>query len=187
VTFHPIPERRETYLEGPTAMADHPRSQISPLSQALGRIPSGLYILTIRHEGRSTGMLASWVQQAGFDPPMLTVAVNHDRYVADWIEAAGRFTLNQLATGSKAMIRHFGRGFASDANAFDGLELQPEDTTLGGPVLASALAYLDAEVAGQIKITGGDHRIFLGRIIAGSVQQTEAEPFLHVRANGFHY
>ena len=166
-------------------MADQLRSQVSPLSQALGRIPSGLYILTIRHEGRSTGMLASWVQQAGFDPPMLTVAVKLDRYVADWIEATGRFTLNQLATGSKALIRHFGRGFAPDADAFDGLELQPEDTTMGGPVLASALAYLDVEVAGQL--TGGDHRIFVGRIVAGSMQHHDAEPFLHVRANGFHY
>jgi flavin reductase (DIM6/NTAB) family NADH-FMN oxidoreductase RutF len=166
-------------------MADHLRSQVSPLSQALGRIPSGLYILTIRHEGRSTGMLASWVQQAGFDPPMLTTAVKHDRYVADWIEATGRFTLNQLATGSKSLIRHFGRGFPPDADAFEGLELEAEGTTMGGPVLASALAYLDVEVAEQIN--SGDHRIFLGRIIAGSMQQTDAEPFLHVRANGFHY
>ena len=30
---------------------------------ALGRIPSGLFVLTLRHGGRETGMLASWVQQ----------------------------------------------------------------------------------------------------------------------------
>lgn len=158
-------------------------TQGTGLSQALGRIPSGLYILTVRHDGRSTGMLASWVQQAGFEPPMLTVAVQRDRFVADWIEASGRFTLNQLPTGSKAMIRHFGRGFAADVPAFEGLELR--DDAQGGPVLADALAYLDVELAGQVD--GGDHRIYLGRVVAGALITAGAEPFVHVRANGFHY
>src|SRR3954464_13286509 len=100
-------------------MADHPRPTISGLGQALGRIPSGLYILTVRHGDRSTGMLASWVQQAGFEPPMLTVAVHRDRFGVDWIVASGKFALNQLPTGSKALIRHFGRGFTADASAFE--------------------------------------------------------------------
>jgi flavin reductase (DIM6/NTAB) family NADH-FMN oxidoreductase RutF len=165
-------------------MVDHSRSPISRLGQALGRIPSGLYILTVRHDGRATGMLASWVQQAGFDPPMLTVAIHRDRYVGDWVEASGRFALSQLATGSKALIRHFGRGFPPEADAFDGLDLLPEEAR-GGPVLAAALGYLDVEVAGQIP--GGDHRIFLGRVVDGSVLESDADPFLHVRANGFHY
>src|SRR3954447_6100094 len=100
-------------------MADTPRPPISGLGQALGRIPSGLYILTVRNGDRATGMLASWVQQAGFEPPMLTVAVNRERYVGDWIESSGRFALNQLAHGSKALIRHFSRGFPVDASPFD--------------------------------------------------------------------
>jgi flavin reductase (DIM6/NTAB) family NADH-FMN oxidoreductase RutF len=159
----------------------HPKQ--SGLSQALGRIPSGLYILTVSHGERSTGMLASWVQQAGFDPPMLTVAIARERYVADWVAGSGRFTLNQLATGSKALIRHFSRGFAPDAFAFEGIPLRHD--ALGGPVLAGALAYLDAEVAGTL--AEGDHRIFLGRIVAGGLLEHQGEPFLHVRANGFHY
>jgi flavin reductase (DIM6/NTAB) family NADH-FMN oxidoreductase RutF len=164
-------------------MADHLRLEGTGLSQALGRIPSGLYILTVRHGERATGMLASWVQQAGFEPPMVTVAVRRDRYVGDWIDASGRFTLNQLATGSKALIRHFGRGFEPDDDAFGDLALR--DEAQGGPVLAAAMAYLDAEVAGQV--VGGDHRIFLGRVVAGALLHPEAEPLVHVRANGFHY
>src|SRR3954464_11070823 len=95
----------------PRAMVEHLRPHGTGLSQALGRIPSGLYILTVSVGERSTGMLASWVQQAGFEPPMVTAAIRRDRYVADWIAEAGRFTLNQLATGSRSLIRHFGRGF----------------------------------------------------------------------------
>jgi flavin reductase (DIM6/NTAB) family NADH-FMN oxidoreductase RutF len=165
-------------------MADHhPRGSISGLGQALGRIPSGLYILTVQQGERATGMLASWVQQAGFDPPMVTVGIRRDRYVADWVAASGRFALSQLAVGSKALIRHFGRGFEPDAPAFEGVALRHD--ARGGPVLAGALAYLDAEVAGELG--EGDHRIFVARVIDGALLQPDAEPFLHVRANGFHY
>lgn len=166
-------------------MAEHLRPQGTGLSQALGRVPSGLYILTVRQGERSTGMLASWVQQAGFEPPMVTVALQRDRYVADWVDATGRFTLNQLATGSKALIRHFGRGFAPDAPAFEGIELRHDQEARGGPVLAAALAYLDTEVVGQV--SEGDHRIFVARIVEGVLLNPDAEPFVHVRANGFHY
>ena len=164
-------------------MTDQPRSKASGLGQALGRVPSGLYILTVRHGDRSTGLLASWVQQAGFDPPMVTAAVRRDRFVADWIATTGRFTLNQLAVGGKALIRHFSRGFEPDGQAFEGLELL--DRSLGGPVLASALAFLDLELAGRL--VAGDHLILLGRVVAGEVLAPDAEPFTHVRANGFHY
>lgn len=164
-------------------MADHLRSSISGLGQALGRVPSGLYILTVEHGEDSTGMLASWVQQAGFDPPMLTVGIRRDRYVADWVAGSGKFALSQLAVGSKALIRHFGRGFEPGADAFEGVALRHD--ARGGPVLQSALAFLDAEVTGALE--SGDHRIFVARVVAGALFQPDAEPLLHVRANGFHY
>lgn len=156
---------------------------IHNLGAALGRIPSGLYILTAGRDGRSTGMLASWVQQAGFEPLMLTVAVRRDRYVADWIAESGRFTLNQVAAGNKTLLKHFGRGFGPDEDAFAGVALRDADPS--GPVLADAMAYLAAEVAGSID--GGDHRIFLARAVRGERLDPEAEPMIHVRKSGLHY
>ncbi|MBV8075305.1 MAG: flavin reductase family protein [Planctomycetaceae bacterium] len=164
-------------------MADQTKTHLSGLSQALGRIPSGLYILTASFGDRSTGLLSSWVQQAGFEPPMLTAAVQRNRHIVDWIHASGRFTLNQLAIGSKALIRHFSRGFEPDAPAFDGIPLLHK--AKGGPVLASALAFLDTEVVAQLD--EGDHLIFLARVVAGDVLHPGADPFIHVRSNGFHY
>ena len=81
---------------------------------------------------------------------------NRDRYVGDWIARSGRFALNQVAIGGKALIRHFGRGHAADAPAFEGLTLRDEMTARGGPILEGAMAFLDAEVVGQL--AGGDHR-----------------------------
>ncbi|MDR3639439.1 MAG: flavin reductase family protein [Isosphaeraceae bacterium] len=165
-------------------MAEHARPAVNPLAQALGRIPSGLYILTVRSGEKATGLLASWVQQAGFEPPMITIAVQRDRFVGDWIAESGRFTLNQIAIGGKGLIRHFSRGFSPDEPAFEGLEVLP-DRAQGGPVLEAAMAYLDAELAGEI--VSGDHRIILARVVGGDVLSAEAEPLKHVRSNGFHY
>lgn len=153
------------------------------IGAALGRIPSGLFILTVRHEERETGLLASWVQQAGFDPPALTVAVRKDRHVADWLDASRRFVLNQIAKGHKPLIRHFARGFDADAPAFDGVAISQR--LAGGPVLAEALSWLEGEVLGDI--ASGDHRVFLARIVAGEVLHPDEEPTVHVRKDGFHY
>lgn len=170
-------------IERQSLMTEHSRPPVTPLGQALGRIPSGLYILTVSRDGHSTGMLASWVQQAGFEPPMLTVAVAKRRYVGDWLTGSGRFTLNQLPSGSKALIRHFGRGFEPEAPAFEGLTLL--DLPSFAPVLAGSCAYLDAEV--NAEIPSGDHRIFLATVVSGNVLENEAEPLVHVRHNGYHY
>lgn len=164
-------------------MPDLSRPESTPLAMALGRVPSGLFILTARREGRATGMLASWVQQAGFAPPMLTVAVHRDRYIGDWIIGEGRFTLNQMTVGRKALLRHFARGFGPDDNAFQGIAVL--DEAEGGPILADALAYLDAEVVGELR--SSDHRVILAKVIGGALLNPNAEPMIHVRNHGFHY
>ena len=51
------------------------------LGSALGRIPSGLFILTVGQGEAETGMLASWVQQCSFDPPRVSVAIQPQREI----------------------------------------------------------------------------------------------------------
>ncbi len=151
-------------------------------ARPLGRIPSGIFILTSRNGDFRTGMLASWVQQAGFEPPMVSVAIRRDRFLVDWLAENGRFTLNQVAAGDKALLRHFARGFEPGQEAFEGLDVRE---TEGGIVLADALTYLSAEVAGAID--GGDHRVILGRVLDGAILATDSEPMVHLRKTGLHY
>jgi flavin reductase (DIM6/NTAB) family NADH-FMN oxidoreductase RutF len=153
------------------------------LGAALGRLPSGLFILTTARAGRDTGLLVSWVQQAGFEPPCVTVALRNDRFIADWVAQSGRFTLNQLAHGQKALIRHFARGFDPEQDAFGGIATRRSE--VGGLVLAGALAFLDAEVIDGA--SSGDHRIVVGRVVGGAVMHPEGEPSVHLRRTGFHY
>ena len=104
---------------------------------ALGRLPSGLFILTVATESGGTGMLVSWVQQASFSPPRLTVAIKPDRYVAGLLADGVPFVLNQLAAGQSALLSHFGRGFALGEPAFLGLDVGKGSRDRGGGEICS--------------------------------------------------
>src|SRR3954462_11712496 len=93
------------------------------LAAALGRIPSGLFVVTARQNDQETGMLASWVQQCSFDPPQVSVAVQRDRFVHDLLDDGAAFAVNVLAAGQTDLLKHFGKGFGPDEPAFVGLEL----------------------------------------------------------------
>lgn len=81
----------------------------------LGRISSGIYILTAGTGKRATGMLASWVMQAGFEPPMVSVAVKSGRYLAEWLTAGEPFVLNVVAEKQFDLLKHFGSSFEPGA------------------------------------------------------------------------
>ena len=81
------------------------------LAAALGRVPSGLFVLTAKNGRRETGMLASWVQQCSFDPPQVSVCIRRDREIVPLLGDGTAFTLNILEASQTDMIVHFGRGF----------------------------------------------------------------------------
>ncbi|MCE9565648.1 MAG: flavin reductase family protein [Planctomycetes bacterium] len=150
--------------------------------EALGRIPSGLFVLTARHGGQETGMLASWVQQCSFDPPQVSVAVRSGRYVLDWLTDGAAFVVNVIPEGGKALIAHFGKGFEPGEPAFEGLEVRRDGKE--PPVLLTAHAYLECRVVNRIE--AGDHVLVIGRVVSGALQH-HGGPIVHVRKNGLRY
>src|SRR5579862_6392664 len=124
------------------------------LFAALGRIPSGLFILTFRHGKQETAMLASWVQQCSFEPPQLVIAMNEKRYVLEWLEKGSPITVNVLSEGQKELISHFGKGFERGEPAFDGIDVE-RFANASAPSLPSAHAILDCRVVA--KHAAGDH------------------------------
>ncbi|REJ64580.1 MAG: flavin reductase [Planctomycetota bacterium] len=153
------------------------------IGPVLGRVPSGIFILTVRHGEGETGMLASWVMQAGFEPPSVTVAVRGDRYVANWLGAEAPFALNLVSEGGKGLLAHFGRGFEPDQPAFEGLDVT--HGTFDLPLLTSGtLGHLICRPT--TSMTSGDHRVFLADIVEGQLRSEDA-PMLHVRKSGLHY
>jgi flavin reductase (DIM6/NTAB) family NADH-FMN oxidoreductase RutF len=171
-------------------MTDSSPSETVPNADAigpvLGRTPSGVFILTASDgDGQETGMLASWVQQASFDPPAVTVAVNSKRYINDWLQKSPQIALNLVGESQSVFLKHFGRGFEPDQPAFEGLKTGKAAN--GATVLDDALGYLAGEVTA--KMEAGDHVIYQVQITAASSgDKLESEkPMVHIRKNGFNY
>jgi flavin reductase (DIM6/NTAB) family NADH-FMN oxidoreductase RutF len=150
---------------------------------ALGRVPSGLFVLTARHGKQETGMLASWVQQCSFDPPRVSAAFAKDRWVLDWLAPGSALTVNVLAEGQKQLLSHFGKGFGTGEPAFEGLEVIREKDV--APALKDAHAYLACKVEHQHD--AGDHVLVVATVTAGAVLHPDARPATHVRRSGKHY
>jgi flavin reductase (DIM6/NTAB) family NADH-FMN oxidoreductase RutF len=155
---------------------------MSDLGAAMGRIPSGIFILTATHGENQTGMLASWIMQCSFDPPMVTAAVRKDRYLVQWLKDGASVAVNILSEDEKNMISHFGRGFEPGAPAFTGIDLL--EGSHSAPVLADALAYLEATVESHIET--GDHVVFVLRCTGGRLL-AEGQPMTHIRKDGMRY
>jgi len=148
----------------------------------LGRVPSGIFILTAGTGDRATGTLTSWVMQAGFEPPMVSVAIKLGRYVGDWITGGEPFVLNVVAEKQFELLKHFGKGFEPDEPAFEGLNIRR--CPRGVPILEDCLGHLECEPTSHID--SGDHRLFLARVVRGALQ-SDAAPMVHIRNSGSNY
>lgn len=148
----------------------------------LGRVTSGIYILTIGQGDRATGMLASWVMQAGFSPPSVTVAVRKGRYVAEWLASGEAFVLNVVGEKQHQFLKHFGKGFEPGEAAFNGIATEPAEN--GVPALVDAIGWLECLPASHVE--SGDHIVFLATVTSGSLA-SELSPMVHIRKSGAIY
>ena len=155
------------------------------LDKALGRLSGGLYVVTARQEERASAMVASWVSQASFDPPGITVAVAKDRAIEALLQVGDRFVLNILREDNyQDLMRHFLKRFPPGADRFAGVNTL-DGVATGGPVLGDALAFLGCRVSQRME--GPDHWIIYGEVEQGNVSDTEARTAVHHRKVGNHY
>ena len=152
------------------------------IGKSLGRIPSGVAVLTTFHEDRPGAMLASWFQQAAFEPPMVSVAIKKGRPVEEVLQSAEHFVLNILHTGQKDMLAHFGKGFGPGEDPFHGIAVEKLKT--GIPILKHSLCFLECRLRHVYE--SGDHHLFIGEIIHAGAEE-DGQPMVHVRRNGFNY
>ena len=129
-------------------------------------------------------MLASWVSQATFTPPGLTVAVAKDRAIESLLYPGSAFALNILKEGQHlGPMRHFLKPFAPGEDRFADIETDAAEN--GSPVLKEAIAYLECEVANRMEC--GDHWVVYATVTAGQVLQAEGKTAVHHRKTGTHY
>jgi len=152
------------------------------IGKALGRVPSGVFILTAKHQIEQSAMMASWVQQVGFAPPAVSVAVAKGRPIGGIIRASNRLALSIVSSEDKSLMKHYARLKGVDV-PFVGVATKPSPSGL--PILTDALAWLDCKLIGTHDF-GGDHELFIAEVTDGEILH-EGTAFAHQRGNGFHY
>ena len=149
------------------------------MGKALGRIASGLFVVTAKCEDKEDAVLASWVNQCAFDPPAVTIALATLRQARLLVEGAGAFIVNVLPKDDMALLKYFSR---PPEDIFKGVMTRKglEDIR----ILIGAVAYLECEVVQSMQ--AGDHVLYVGEIVGGKTLKG-GDPYIHVRDNGFNY
>lgn len=153
------------------------------LGKAIGRIPSGVYILCIEAAGQKSAVMLSWVQQASFDPPMLSIALAKDRPAYSLVKEGGPFTLSVLGQSDTGMMKKYARGIPPDQDPFADVAIAK--TMSGQPYLSESLAWLECRLEKAVEF-GGDHDMLMVKIEAGAILK-DGPSFTHLRGSGWHY
>lgn len=157
-------------------------AEIPDHARALGRVPSGLFVL-ITGEGESlTGSLVSLVQQVGFEPLTISVAIARGRPIETVLRKHRRFCLAVIGESSRSLLAHFARGFAPGEQPFDGIETAVSDVDV--PYPRAAHAHLACKVIGEATWT--DHVLFCGEVVGGALSGDE-QPLVHLRKDARRY
>lgn len=157
-------------------------SQIDRTAQAVGRVVGSLCVLAAKRSELTSAMLASWVTQASFNPPGLTIAVAKDRAVESLTHTGDKFVLNILKEGMNVR-RHFLKPFAPGEDRFAGLDTQEAEN--GCPIINDALAYLECTVKSRMDC--GDHWLIYALVDNGKVIQSTGMSAVHHRKSGSQY
>jgi flavin reductase (DIM6/NTAB) family NADH-FMN oxidoreductase RutF len=144
----------------------------------MGKLASGVVVVTMRAEMEDHGFTATSVTSVSLDPALVLVCVLKRQRSHALIEEAQHFAVNILSAGQKEL----GGAFASAAvrNRFAGIDVVR--ALSGAPILRGSQAWVDCKL--RETFDGGDHSIFLGEVLAGETQKEGAPLLYYDRAWG---
>ena len=159
-------------------------TDVDRTAKAVGRLVGSMCIVTTKKEEVSGAMLASWVSQATFNPPGLTVAVAKERAIESLLFKGNSFVLNVLSEGKHIpLMKHFLKPFAPGEDRFE--EVATQEAHNGCPILSDALAYVECQVVNRMEC--GDHWLLYAVAEEGNVLQPNGVTAVHHRKSGTHY
>jgi flavin reductase len=146
------------------------------LKEAMRHFPTGVTVVTSGREESAEGMTANAVLSVSLDPPLFLVSVHKEARLCPLIHAEGYFAASILADDQEGLSRLF-----ASPERSGGL---PALKALGGgygatgaPLAAGALAVVECEL--EAVYPGGDHDLFLGRVVAVKLGDTRKGPLVY--------
>jgi flavin reductase (DIM6/NTAB) family NADH-FMN oxidoreductase RutF len=156
--------------------------QADRTEQAVGRITGSLCVITSHQSGKNQGMLTSWVSQATFNPPGVTVAIPISQAEATLPTVGSQFVLNILKEG-RNVRRYFLKAAAPDEDRLAAIATHPASN--GCLILDEALGFLECTV--QDRMECGDHWLIYATADNGKVLESIGVTAVQHRKSGMQY
>lgn len=150
--------------------------------KVLRKFTYGLYVVTTAHGDDHGAFTANWLVQSSFEPPMITIAVEHAAHSRQVLEAGGVFAVHVLRADQRELAGQFGRATAKVGDKLADYPTHPGST--GCPLLEDTLGAIECRVVGQLP--SGDHILFVAEVVDAHEFQPDGDP-LTMAAAGFRY
>jgi flavin reductase len=143
---------------------------------AVGMFTTGITVLTARSAAVGHGMTANAFASVSLEPLLVLVCVERDALMHKVLGEVGRFAVSVLAADQEDLARYFSdSGRPMGMAQFLPVAWHPGPVT-GAPLLDGALAYLECDL--DAAHPGGDHTVFLGRVLAAE-RAAPGDPLLY--------
>jgi flavin reductase (DIM6/NTAB) family NADH-FMN oxidoreductase RutF len=150
-------------LIGPFPPGTDPEGYDRLRRRVLWLMPSGLYVLGSRAEGRRNLMTLNWASQVAAEPKLLAVSVETGALTHALVRDGRVFSLNIMERKDRAVVRKFVKPLADDGDPFQLAGFAVESLVTGAPILDLAAAWLECELRQEVDC--GSHTLFLGQIV----------------------
>ena len=146
------------------------------LRGAMRLFPTGVTVVTSGREERAEGMTANAVISVSLDPLLFLASVHKGARLNPRIREEGYFAVNILAADQEGLSRLF-----ASPERSSGLQaihsLGGGYGSTGAPLAAGALAAIECEL--ETIYPGGDHDLFMGRVVAIRMGDTRRGPLVY--------
>ena len=134
---------------------------------ALRKIPHGIFVVGVAHDGQCNAFTGTWLTQVSFTPPLIVLGVKKDTISYQMIEHGRVFSVNVLGKDQKSVAEHFVKPASVAGEKLAGIKYRKGKT--GAPILEEAIAHFECEV---LEISpGGDHAVVIGEVVDAGVRQ----------------
>ena len=148
--------------------------------QSLRMLSYGVYILSSVNEGEYCVSTITWVSQASFEPPMISVCIKRNSASYEIVKKRGEFILHLLGDNQKELASTFFKPTIFENEKLNGQEFSLESNL---PLLKDIPAYIQCKVVEILE--NGDHPLFLAEVVDAKINN-DSNP-LELRKTGWTY
>ncbi|OLT28876.1 reductase [Nocardiopsis sp. CNR-923] len=126
-------------------------------------LPTGVTVVTVADGRDDVGATVSAFGSVSADPPIVSVSVRADGYMAEVIEEVGEFAVSVLGAGQRALAGRFSAEGRPSARLLVSGQAHHRGRRTRALVLDQALAALECSV--RLRVPVGDHVVFFADVV----------------------